>query len=130
MTLRRSSLAALLALGFAGCSLNPQPLPPDQPGDGGALTSSAAAQDASAGTRMDAGKGTLGTGSGSGTAPQNIDASLMPDSGETASCDGGQFRADAATDASSDGGAPDGAVVDAPTEDTACEAERARDSHE
>jgi len=131
----RLGLALMLA---AGCSLNPQPLPPDQPGAdaGGALTVPTNGRD-DAGHRADEDAGTseLGGGAGGdasnrgkgdgdgGTTGETPDGAAPPAPG----LDGGDAASDASRDAPPSDAArrPDAPALDADSRDSTADAPHA-----
>jgi len=118
------AVAAALLAGI-GCSLNPQPLPPDQPDDAGSLGTVTGRADAAKGRDSDGGQFT-GTGTGAG-AGSGVDATTTPVADEDAggensdldggTADGGGAGVDAALDARAEGSAADGAAHDATEHD-------------
>jgi hypothetical protein len=99
------TLVLALAGALAGCSLNPQPLPPDNPGDA-AFTNPAGGTGAGDG-------GNDHTGDGSLTVPPTADAGLPPP------VPGTDAGGDGETPAPVDGG--DAATEDAPPGDAGAE---------
>jgi hypothetical protein len=129
-------LGLLVGLVIAACSLNPQPLPPDNPGDDGGVPSSfggtgghgsdAASkgrgepdafpdEDAGGGTGDDSGGEESLDGSFDGDASNGDDAGGAAGDGSVdgASVDGGSPGADGATDGSTDGSPHDAGTSDA-----------------
>ena len=100
----------LFLAAVGGCSLNPQPLPPDQATDGGTVT---LAPGRDSGHRANVDSGTNGRGSGTGGGETPADAGA----GEGFT-DGG-FAADASIDAGPPDGAVDAGARDASTRDGA-----------
>jgi hypothetical protein len=133
----------LLEVAYAGCSLNPQPLPPDQSSDAGTSLAVPVVEDAGHGKRgIDAAVPFSG-GSGGGAADAGARADAHSETpGTTASSsgagsvayDGGVAadaspRVDAASDARAEGSIPDGSMRDAVSHDAELDA-RASDAEQ